>query len=296
MLGVFVASMILWQTVAAPVAPGPPPASQAQIAVTVGAQEVYEHLHRATLPFLRILPAEVAAKSMLSFIKISVVVDTAGRVVSASASREWNFDFKPPVGAFEQAESLVRELRYIPFERNGRRVAAKLDQYVQLLPPELGPLGPVVPPFPKIKDLKSVKITLERTECYGWCPAYRIEVRGDGTVFYEGRSFVACTGYHRGTVSGEAILEVMQMFEQANFFALRDAYKADSSGDAPTTTISIDVDGRRKWVVDSMGLQMGMPAAVVELEYAVDRLSGSERWIHGGLAFVDCVPDWSAAH
>jgi hypothetical protein len=272
MFNVFATALILWQVVATPVAPG-----QQLEAVTVDREEAYQHLKLPDGPFLRILPPQPDVRLLFYPIKVSVVVDITGRVVSATASREWNYDIAPPQGAFEKAESLVQELRYRPFERGGHPVAAKLDQYVQLLPPELEPLEPV-PPFPRVKDWQSLKIALDRTECYGWCPSYHIEVRGDGTVWYEGRNFVACKGFYRATVPRENVREMVKMFEQARFFALRDKYLMDKTGDAPTTTISIEFDAQRMEVRESFGLQMGMPSAVAGLEHAVDLLSGSEQW------------------
>jgi len=38
------------------------------------------------------------------------------------------------------------------------------------------------------------QLTLERTECFGSCPAYRITLSGSGDVRYEGYKFVATEG------------------------------------------------------------------------------------------------------
>jgi hypothetical protein len=34
-----------------------------------------------------------------------------------------------------------------------------------------------------------LRITLNRSVCYGKCPAYKIEIHGDGTVLYDGEVF-----------------------------------------------------------------------------------------------------------
>jgi hypothetical protein len=92
---------------------------------------------------------------------------------------------------------------------------------------------------------------------------------------------VALGGEHRGTVSVDNVLELVKLFEQADYFSLSDKYVADVTGDASTYTTSIQFDGKFKQVVDDIGLELGMPIAVQELELAIDRLSDSERWTEG---------------
>src|SRR5690349_12845182 len=40
----------------------------------------------------------------------------------------------------------------------------------------------------------SIVITLRRTMCLGTCPSYRVTLRGDGTVVYDGDGFVRVHG------------------------------------------------------------------------------------------------------
>ncbi len=42
--------------------------------------------------------------------------------------------------------------------------------------------------------MKDVVITLERTQCFGSCPVYKLTVYGDGRVVYEGGGFVKIKG------------------------------------------------------------------------------------------------------
>jgi ankyrin repeat protein len=217
--------------------------------------------------------------SFFSSIRVTVVVDTAGAVISSVpqiASTDGNH--KVPGSVLAQAEAMVRTLHFKPFERAGHPVSVTFDRDVALLPPELKPAQHV--PFPKVKDWKTVKITLARTGCFGTCPSYNVEVRGDGSVLYEGRGYVAFTGTHRGLVPQSNVIELAKLFEKADYYSLQNEYTA-SVTDSPTQTTSIDIDGRRKEIVDYVGLSAGMPLAVSQLENAIDRLSGSERWTHG---------------
>ncbi len=60
-------------------------------------------------------------------------------------------------------------------------------------------------PFPAVGDPASLRITLERGPCFGECPIYKVEVRGDGSVFYKGEGFVAGSGHHRATIPKESV-------------------------------------------------------------------------------------------
>ena len=217
--------------------------------------------------------------SFFTSIRVRIVVDTAGNVISSVpqiASPDGNHSI--PRSVLAQADDMVRTLHFKPFERAGHPVSVTFERDVALLPPELKPAQRV--PFPKIKDWKTVKITLARTGCFGTCPSYKVEVRGDGTVLYEGGGYVTFTGVHRGLVPQSNVIELVKLFEQADYYSLRDEYISGVT-DNPTQTTSISIDGRQKQVVDYVGLSAGMPLAVAQLELAIDRLSGSERWTRG---------------
>jgi ankyrin repeat protein len=145
-------------------------------------------------------------------------------------------------------------------------------------PIEVKPLRHV--PFPRVKDWKSVKITLQRNACYGNCPWYRVEVRGDGSVFYEGKSHVAVKGHHRGLVPRENVLELVKVFEQTDYYSLLDQY-SPCPIDTEIQVTSIEIDGRSKQVTSCAAGEIGTPVAVSDLELAIDRLAGSARWTRG---------------
>lgn len=199
-------------------------------------------------------------------------------MLSVEAVRNSDPEIKISQAHFTQAEALVKNLRFRPFTRRGEPVAVTFELQVSVLPLELQPTRHV--PFPKVKDWRSVKISLARSGCFGACPAYKVEVRGDGSVSYEGRGYVAFTGRHAGTVSQQNVIELVKLFEGADYFSLQDNYRAAIT-DNPTYVTSIEIDGLKKQIVDYVGLQVGMPMSVSRLEEAVDRLSGSERWTHG---------------
>jgi hypothetical protein len=115
--------------------------------------------------------------------------------------------------------------------------------------------------------------------CYGRCPVYKVSVSTAGIVF-EGDVYVAAKGRQTDTVDPSAVRELAKKFVVADFYSMRDEYRA-SVTDNPTCTLSISIDGHKKQVVDYVGQWVGMPAVIVELEDDVDSLAHTERWIKG---------------
>ena len=148
-------------------------------------------------------------------------------------------------------------------------------QILPLLP--LGPWGPHVP-FPDVKSMKTLRITLARAGCFGHCPDYTVEVRGDGAVQFAGRRDVRALGNHHRRISRDAVAELLAEFRRADFLSLRDAlggYVMDS----PVYTVSIEFDGRKKSVHHSEKVSGGIPEVVTDLEKAIDRLAATGKWI-----------------
>ncbi len=139
--------------------------------------------------------------------------------------------------------------------------------------------------FPPIGDLNTLRITLERGPCFGECPIYKVEVRGDGNVLFNGEGFVAISGHHRATISHAAIERLVDAFREVHFLSLLNAYSAGIT-DGSAIQISISFDGQKKVVRDYFGIEAGMPKKVRALEELVDTTAGTDRWIKGGLRSV----------
>lgn len=138
--------------------------------------------------------------------------------------------------------------------------------------------------FPAISDWSTLKITLQRTFCYGHCPDYEVEIDGDGTVKFNGRYDVVARGKHRTRISKIAVRELYNDFARANFFWAFDKYSVRAS-DAPAYTVTISFDHYKKTVVDYLGKEAGIPKEIAALEDAVDQTAGTKKWIGGGFKF-----------
>ncbi len=211
----------------------------------------------------------------LTEISLQVVVNTEGRVESATAVQGPGLE-----QFFHEAETVERSQRFKPFEKGDIAVRVSFTDYVSVLP--LEQWGPKAP-FPEIKDWTSLKMRLERTACFGSCPDYSIEVNGDGEVDFNGISSVLVTGHHQGKVSKDVVKSLLATFRRADYFSLKDGYHMMVT-DCPTFTTSLEFDGKKKSVVDYMGLEVGMPEAARDVEDAIDQAVGVDKWVKGNSA------------
>ena len=147
-----------------------------------------------------------------------------------------------------------------------------------------------------------VEISLTRSACYGACPAYEVTIHGDGLVHFTTgggpvdevdkvhRQFsrmrgVLLMGTHEDRIGPEAVQALLKQFEAVDFWQLKDEYRTFVT-DNPTQVLSLTVGERRKSVIDYVGTEAGMPKAVRDLEAAVDRAAGTERWVKGTSALI----------
>lgn len=136
--------------------------------------------------------------------------------------------------------------------------------------------------FPKIHNWDSLVITLSRGPCFGTCPVYDVSIHGDGSVTYNGIRFVGTTGEKHSQIARRDVKSLYAQFKRSDFFWLYDNYQGRVT-DLPSYRMSISYDGRKKEVVDYAGQMIGIPEVVVQLEHAVDRVSGADKLVIDGL-------------
>ena len=121
-------------------------------------------------------------------------------------------------------------------------------------------------------------ITLTRSVCFGFCPAYRVSISGDGEVVYVGERNVSVGGEHRARIPQADVQALLHRFDEIGFAGLQDRYRAPAT-DLPTYTITLERNGHSKTVVDYGGQMVGMPRAVRELEDEIDRVANTAQWV-----------------
>ena len=76
-------------------------------------------------------------------------------------------------------------------------------------------------------ELKGVTFSLERTRCFGNCPAYSVTIQGDGGVEYVGNRNVKETGGKRGHIDLPGIRSLLAEFANAKFLSISKSYSEE---------------------------------------------------------------------
>ena len=131
-----------------------------------------------------------------------------------------------------------------------------------------------------------LSITLERTRCYGFCPSYVLKISATGKVAYEGRASVKLVGNAESSISQEKLRELIQAFEEINYFDLKARYESPNDGckdwvtDGPTAITSLTINGRSKSVRHYSGCRgIAVLAGLEKLEQAIDDAANTQQWI-----------------
>jgi len=114
---------------------------------------------------------------------------------------------------------------------------------------------------------------MEKTTCYGECPAYKFDVYPDGEVTYTGHKFVDRLGQYKGKISEDQLSELKTAFDQAGFFDFANVYSA-SLTDLPTTFIYYDNGKQNSKITD----YYGAPEALKSLEQFIEDYIESIDW------------------
>jgi hypothetical protein len=117
-------------------------------------------------------------------------------------------------------------------------------------------------------------IRLERTSCFGACPAYTVTIDANGLVTYDGEKFVRVTGRRTARISRSATAKLLASARRIQFFELQDSYTALVT-DLPTTYVTVTVNGRTKRITD----YVGAPEALTQFEREIDATANTRRWV-----------------
>lgn len=211
--------------------------------------------------------------------ELTLLVDVDGRPVCFDASDLFG---RPQVLDAERKAVLAATAawRYAPFVEDGQPVVAVVKETVsERESPERHMPLPDVP-------LEQVHVRLERTGCFGTCPAYAIDIHGDGRAVYTGGGFVDVEGRHEYRIPPERVAGLVRSLREKDIWSLRSSYVGGVT-DNPTYLLAIGMAGEQHTIRDYVGGMAGMPAAVTEFEDEVDRAAESDAWINLGMPAVD---------
>jgi len=140
---------------------------------------------------------------------------------------------------------------------------------------------------PPPKDLsepaagETFAIQLDRQACYGTCPVYTVAIDPDGTVHYDGKSYVRLRGPQTGKITPAALEALQKRFDAAKFESL-DWKECGAVTDSSSANLTRVRGGRKRMTHDYHGASC-VPKELRELEDEVDRVAGTKQWI-------DCPP------
>lgn len=128
-------------------------------------------------------------------------------------------------------------------------------------------------------------ITLERTTCFGTCPAYKLTIFDDGKVLFEGREFVKHKGKAEGEITKAQLEELVREFNHINYMKLDDEYGIgdrcpDIWTDYPSAITSINQNGQTKTILHYQGCRgLTVLDQLTALENKIDEVVNTKRWI-----------------
>ena len=138
---------------------------------------------------------------------------------------------------------------------------------------------------PAAQDVpKDTVITLERTVCYGTCPAYKLTIYADGKVVFEGAEYVRKTGRFEARVSRDKVQELLTAFREINYFDLKNNYSEKDCPqwwtDHPTAQTSLTINGRSKTVRHYYGCAgLEVLDRLSKLESKIDKTVNVDQWV-----------------
>lgn len=159
---------------------------------------------------------------------------------------------------------------------------------------------------------KDFMVTLERTMCFGWCPAYTLTITADGTVKFTPNGAFAQRGDGKmpsfpltGKITSDQLSVLLSEVKKINFFSLRGDYgRAGDSNrsskcpeywtDSPSAYIRIVANGKRKTVSHYLGCSGTKSLSDLEkFEVGIDKIANADQWISqfgwGGASVVDLL-------
>ncbi len=189
-----------------------------------------------------------------------------------------------------EATRIARSLRFKPFVREGRAVPVRFEYLLEAHTADYA--GPDDRTFPANPDPATTVIALSRTICMGSCPAYRVELRGNGDVYYEGHQRVVVRGPHRWHVDPASLAPLFELLRRASYFELGGYYDNEFT-DQPAFTTRVSIGDRHKFVYDYCGgnENFPMPEIVSEIEDAIDKVSQSEAYVSGNASTMQRLRD-----
>jgi len=129
-------------------------------------------------------------------------------------------------------------------------------------------------------------ISLQRTTCYGTCPAYSVVIRSDGHVIFKGQKFVSAIGMRTSQIPISDLQLLSIALKRISFDGLASSYATSEDGckevwtDNPSLTIELRHKNSKKIVNYYLGCR-GLPilGRLAWLADTIDEVAQTSQWI-----------------
>ncbi|GGI90551.1 hypothetical protein GCM10007978_30220 [Shewanella hanedai] len=79
----------------------------------------------------------------------------------------------------------------------------------------------------EFKTFGITEIGLQKTSCFGRCPTFLLNIKMDGSVYYEGHNFVEKMGIYTGKLEKYQLINILAYIDQIAFMDFQDVYSYD---------------------------------------------------------------------
>jgi hypothetical protein len=126
----------------------------------------------------------------------------------------------------------------------------------------------------------NVLASLQRTGCYGTCPAYEIQIFRSGRIDWLGKHYVKTVGSKTAHLTPAQLKAVQEAFATAHFMTLTGNFDCQEMTDHPSATLSFNDNGVAKTIVHYHGCRSTPGVDVLsKLENQIDAIVRSAQWI-----------------
>lgn len=145
---------------------------------------------------------------------------------------------------------------------------------------------------PSTVRVRADSVVLERSRCFGSCPAYRLRITGDGAVAFASRNPRDTLRTETDSIAPSEVAWLLEEAERLGFYALPETIAEDSTlcplraTDHPAATVTIFREDSTHTVVDYHGCYASHDLGVVprleqlrRLEVEIDSVTRSSRWV-----------------
>lgn len=132
---------------------------------------------------------------------------------------------------------------------------------------------------------KDTVIMMQRGNCEGGCPVYRVVIFADGDVLWQGRARVARSGVLLSHIDPDQVRSLIDEFRAIDYLHLENIYDFKGKGcqsskpDMPIVITSFAIEGESRTLMHHDGCVGEMSDKLKALENKIDKVVNTAPWI-----------------